>query len=1034
MTKTFTHAHARILVGLVLGVVCLSSLTDLYAQAPRQQLYYDPVDYLNPDPELSIVARDIDRTSDDGHVLIGHNLYFDPLTGTKTELANITKLSSCGTVDFSKKLRHMTGLESRGGSVRETKDGGFIITGSVKRNNISGNNWDIFLMKTDYLARVTWYQIFRGLTGDDHGTSVREVYDANGDPDGYILTGAINIYTDYGICDNPDGYENATLVVIRTNMSGAINWHQEVQPTLFGCPGTPPNSYNHYTYGHDIEQLKDGAGMPMNKFVVTGTYRTVTMYSFDPLCPQIICTQPASSALLAELDDVSGTITWLQTYPMPSRNGQMGNTTGYSVLQTATGFVVGGTTEFSPVDHDVYLLETTMTGAQVNAFTYDAGAIETGRSIEVTNDSYYLFGSITDATGLPQTDGLIMEVDRSNWNSIKPLRFGGSNTDGFIRSVPEPDDHFSTVGQTNSYTPTDDYYLISHIGKKNYEECDQCIGEAILAGTQVTGPQPIPSYNHEMLIQETEIGHWQLFQTFKNTECECSCPDVDITFQHAYGHFVDRGRSFRQTTDEGYIVAGYSSDHESTNANILTFRTDDMGIPQWGLALMENPNLGRVYDEFAFSVRQTLPDEGFVFAGEAFNNTANDRASYVFKTKADGTPQWSLMIGEETSGSNRFDDGLRSIKQIDENSNGQFDLSDGYVIAGFRGKNVGEVPFEYDAYFGKIAVNGSGNAPTQTVFLNRFGVAGGDEFFQDVIQTDDDNDGVADDGYIAVGYSNSTFPNQPASMGGYNVLVVKFNKNGTKDWAKIYGGDNNNDEVAFSIYQTDDNYDGKRDDGFVIAGATGNITLDNLHDVDMGASTTDIYILKIGHDGSMEGHTVVDQGPNAIAYSILQTTDYSLTVAGETTVGTNVQALLFKMNNCGTEISWANQYPVDPNAIPAEDHIREHVQTQDGGYALFGSTCSYSDQGGTAAKGDFYLVKTDCTGEVCFSDQLTIDHDICPSLVYSVDIGEYTGGEDEEGAPYKESRYIHYPICPEEEGSAPAPGSEIDLGWMIRRH
>ena len=226
----------------------------------------------------------------------------------------------------------------------------------------------------------------------------------------------------------------------------------------------------------------------------------------------------------------------------------------------------------------------------------------------------------------------------------------------------------------------------------------------------------------------------------------------------------DEGRSVQQTTDGGYIMAGQTTVPLGSNG----------GYSSASYLIKTYPN-GSLNWEYSFegsgsnSVQQTA-DEGYIMAGSKYGN--NGYHMSLIKTDSNGVEDWI-----HTYGTGGYDDAY-SVKQTTDG---------GYIITGVKKQGSNDE----DIYLIKTDMNGSEQ------WFQQFGGFYSDEGFS-VEQTDDG-------GYIIAGYHTSSWG---ASK---NIYVIKTHSNGSQDWAKEFGGANN--DFGYCIQQTDDG-------GYIIAGDT----------------------------------------------------------------------------------------------------------------------------------------------------------------------------------------------------------------------
>jgi hypothetical protein len=168
---------------------------------------------------------------------------------------------------------------------------------------------------------------------------------------------------------------------------------------------------------------------------------------------------------------------------------------------------------------------------------------------------------------------------------------------------------------------------------------------------------------------------------------------------------------------------------------------------------------------------------------------------------------------------------------------------------------------------------------------------------------------TTDGGYIVAGFTSSFGSD-------LDYWVVKLTESGLVEWQKSYGLEGN-DDSARSIQLIDDDGDGVKDDGYIIAGRTGPDGVYNDYNA---------WILKIDRNGDVLWQTTYDRGnASDMASFIQQTTDGGYIVAGETNM---FDAWVLKLDRDGGVV-WKTNY------MGRATQVR---QTEDGGYIVVGAT------------------------------------------------------------------------------------------------
>ncbi|MCK4233309.1 hypothetical protein KAX75_02705 [candidate division WOR-3 bacterium] len=133
--------------------------------------------------EENDVGYSVQLTYDGGYIIAGNTYSFDEFI---SEIL-LLKINNNGKTIWSK--RYGDNYYNNGYSVQQTPDGGYIITGSTI-GYLSGYDWVdfVYLVRTDFLGRYLWKRTYENEElGFGTGYSVKETTDG-----GFIITGHIN--------------------------------------------------------------------------------------------------------------------------------------------------------------------------------------------------------------------------------------------------------------------------------------------------------------------------------------------------------------------------------------------------------------------------------------------------------------------------------------------------------------------------------------------------------------------------------------------------------------------------------------------------------------------------------------------------------------------------------------------------------------------------------------------------------------------------------------------------------------------------
>ena len=259
-------------------------------------------------------------------------------------------------------------------------------------------------------------------------------------------------------------------------------------------------------------------------------------------------------------------------------------------------------------------------------------------------------------------------------------------------------------------------------------------------------------------------------------------PNPEIAWSKTFGGPGEEyGFSVQQTSEAGYIIAGYTDSYGAGGRDAWLIKTDSSGDLSW------NKTFGGSGTDRGSSVRQTS-DGGYIIAGYTYSYGAGSSDVWLIKADSSGNMAWNQTFG----GSGR--DYAYSVQQTTDG---------GYIITGYTNSYGAD---EGDVWL--IKADSSGNAAWNQTF-------GGSEYdtAYSVQQT-------TDGGYIITGYTNSY------GAGTSDVWLIKTDSSGNEMWNQTFGG--SRADYGSSVQQTSDG-------GYIIAGWAHSY----------GAADCDVWLVKV---------------------------------------------------------------------------------------------------------------------------------------------------------------------------------------------
>jgi hypothetical protein len=316
---------------------------------------------------------------------------------------------------------------------------------------------------------------------------------------------------------------------------------------------------------------------------------------------------------------------WIETY------GTGRNEYGYSVDHTSDGgYVVLGTV--GPLiggNRDFYLVKTDAGGDTVWTRTYGGMRDDIGMSVQQTSDGGYIIGGWSFAPGAAVADARLVKI-AANGDSVWTGEYGGAGADAANSVQQTSDDGYILTGATSSFGASDgDVYIVKT------DAGGDTVWTRLIGGS---------GYDMGTSVQQTSDGGYVIAGvTFSygaggDVYLIRMDADGDTVWTRTFGSTDwESARSVQETSAGGYIIAGTTDSLGVGNEDVYLIKTDDQGHAAW------TNTLGGAGEQFGISVDQTS-DGGYIVAGFAADFGIS-KGIYVVRTDSSGAEIWSEVYG-----------------------------------------------------------------------------------------------------------------------------------------------------------------------------------------------------------------------------------------------------------------------------------------------------------------------------------------------------------------------------------------------------
>jgi hypothetical protein len=362
---------------------------------------------------------------------------------------------------------------------------------------------------------------------------------------------------------------------------------------------------------------------------------------------------------------------WSRTF------GESGEDACYSMQQTSDGgYILAGSTYSFNVYGDFWLVKADECGNSLWSRTYGGADGDACYSAGKTSDGGYVLAGVTVSFGSGSGDSWLVRTD-ANGDSLWSRTFGGSDYD-----------YCSCVQQTS-----DSGYILGGItvsfGAGGY---DAWLVKPDVSGNQLWSRTFGGSdYDYCFSMQQTLDGGYILagltfsFGAGGDFWLVKTNADGDSLWSRTFGgNNYEDCRSVQQTSDGGYILAGFTFSFGAGDGDFWLVKTNANGDSLW------SRTFGGMSGETCYSVRLTS-DDGYILAGETWSFGSGFGDFWLVKTNANGDSLWSRTFGGSEydycwSAQQTSDDGyvLAGVTHSFDVANGDFWL----VRAGFISPDI----------------------------------------------------------------------------------------------------------------------------------------------------------------------------------------------------------------------------------------------------------------------------------------------------------------------------------------------------------
>jgi hypothetical protein len=340
---------------------------------------------------------------------------------------------------------------------------------------------------------------------------------------------------------------------------------------------------------------------------------------------------------------------WTRVY------GGNGNEAGVAVQQTTdSGYViVSSTTSFGVGIQDFYLLRTDANGDTIWTHTYGTAAKDQAVSVRQTSDGGYIMAGINDPAGTDSGNVYVIKTDAAG-TVTWPRTFGGSYYDAGTCVRQTTDGGYIVAGATGtSFIDLANAYLLklNSSGNQVWSHNYGGLGADFASAVEQTsdGGYILAGFTAPFL---SLIGDVYLIKT--------NSAGTQTWSRTFGGDSLDIALSVCLTSDGGYILAGVTKSFGAGGNDAYVIKTNSSGDSLW------TRTYGGSGDDYASSIQRTA-DGNCIIAGGTSSFGVSGSAAYLIKINSSGDTLWTKIVDEPGG------DGAAAVQQT---------FDGGFIVAG----------------------------------------------------------------------------------------------------------------------------------------------------------------------------------------------------------------------------------------------------------------------------------------------------------------------------------------------------------------